>query len=108
MMISHQQVARAAQAYLGEIDAQGRRGPAGAATGGTGGADGVVISRRAQDVRRWTEALRSMPDGDEDRVARLASEVASGKYHPGAADIADQILARSLADRLGGAGSAET
>lgn len=105
MMISHRQVSRAAQAFLGEIAERER-----AKSGGVPGRlkDGVVISDQARDLRKWTERVAALPDGATNaRLEALARDVATGAYRPSGLDIADQILARSLVDRLAGERSSQ-
>ncbi|MBX5476992.1 MAG: flagellar biosynthesis anti-sigma factor FlgM [Clostridia bacterium] len=69
---------------------------------GASAQDGVSFSRDAKEVRRWLDRLVAMPDVDPARVAELKQRVSEGTYAPDAYAIADQILARSLADRLAG------
>ncbi|MBE3589541.1 MAG: flagellar biosynthesis anti-sigma factor FlgM [Firmicutes bacterium] len=101
MKVSHGQVHEAAQAYLRELQRAARR-EGGPAPAGAPPQDGVVLSRDAKEARRWLDRLAALPDLDPSRLADLKQRVADGTYAPDASAIADQILARSLADRLAG------
>lgn len=100
MMISHGEVSRAAQSYLRELRSLGERETRPSAGSHEAARDDVVISRTAQGVRGWVERLASLPEESSERLGELARQVAAGTYRPSALDIADQILARSLGDRL--------
>ncbi|MBX6350580.1 MAG: flagellar biosynthesis anti-sigma factor FlgM [Clostridia bacterium] len=100
MMISHREVSGAAQSYLHELRSLGERQARPGAQPREASRDDVVISEKAQDVRAWVERLTGLPESRSDRLDELARQVQAGAYRPSALDIADQILARSLGDRL--------
>ena len=59
--------------------------------------------RRAEDaetVTRVVDAVKEMSDR-EDRVAELQARIEAGTYNPTGAEIADAMIRRSIADRMG-------
>ena len=58
----------------------------------------VEISDSAQEVRRVTDLVNSLPDVREDRVQALKAQIENGTYHVSSEDIADLIIRRALAD----------
>ncbi len=75
------------------------------ATGAAGGGkqDAVAVSPRAATMAHWLSALRGLPEVRSARVDAAKARLASGTKVP-AADVARQMLRRSLSDRIGGAG----
>ncbi len=66
----------------------------------TAKADELSISARASEVNRLKEVIAAMPDERADKVDAISKKIAEGTYEVKAADIADMILRRTIADRL--------
>ncbi len=62
--------------------------------------DELSISPRASEVRKLKEVIAAMPDERADKVEALSKQIAEGTYEVKAADIAEMMLRRSIADRL--------
>lgn len=78
-----------------------------AVTPGSGPAAQVELSEHAKslaavkaEAARYLPAVQAAPETRDDLVARLKTQVESGKYHVPAADIADQITRRAKADSV--------
>lgn len=59
--------------------------------------------RRAEDdqlVRDVTAEVSAMGDREE-RIAELRARIENGNYNPSGADIADAMIRRAIADRIG-------
>lgn len=98
VMISRSQAESALRAYLvagGPAAPPPVRRPPRAAEGG------VALSAQASQVKRWQEVLKNLPDVREDRVAEVRARMEAGEYPPPASDVAAQMLARWLSDRVG-------
>jgi negative regulator of flagellin synthesis FlgM len=52
----------------------------------------VVLSERAQELKKAKELALSAPDIREDKVAQLQKLIDDGKYNVGAKDIADRMV----------------
>jgi flagellar biosynthesis anti-sigma factor FlgM len=101
-MISGAELTSVLQTYL-QRAAQARRSegaPAAQDRSGSG-ADGVVFSPHSAAVGRLLAALHELPDVRQDRVAAVRARLESGTS-PSPAEVARQILARALGDRLAG------
>lgn len=65
--------------------------------------DGFEVSPKAEDgpmIKELVAAVRAMPDR-EDRIAELKARIESGEYKPSAEEIADAMIRRAIADRIG-------
>lgn len=51
-------------------------------------------------IKELVAAVRAMPDR-EDRIAELKARIESGEYKPAADEIADAMIRRAIADRIG-------
>ncbi|MCC7435884.1 MAG: flagellar biosynthesis anti-sigma factor FlgM [Methanoregulaceae archaeon] len=54
----------------------------------------------AELVRQVVQEVLNMPDR-EDRIAELKARVDAGTYNPSGDDIADAMIRRAIADRMG-------
>ncbi|MBT9259136.1 MAG: flagellar biosynthesis anti-sigma factor FlgM [Clostridiales bacterium] len=97
MKISGEQVQKALQSYLKEVQEKRAR-EAQAPSQGRESRDQVAISREARVLSRWVAQVGQQPDLHEARVKELEEQVARGEYRPSAEEIARQILRRSLVD----------
>ena len=77
------------------------------ATPGSGPAAQVELSAKAQtlaaskaEAARFLPAVQAAPETRDDLVSRLKTQVDNGSYHVSGADIAEQIVRRSKADRV--------
>jgi flagellar biosynthesis anti-sigma factor FlgM len=66
------------------------------ATGPGAAADTVFISGRAETLARLATQVASLPEIRQDRVDSLQQQIASGGFHPPAADIANSIIQDEL------------
>ncbi|MGE5484583.1 MAG: flagellar biosynthesis anti-sigma factor FlgM [Ignavibacteriales bacterium] len=66
----------------------------------TAKADELSISPQASEVRKLKEVIAAMPDERADKVEAISKRIAEGTYEVKAADIAEMMLRRSIADRL--------
>jgi flagellar biosynthesis anti-sigma factor FlgM len=66
------------------------------ATGSGAPADTVFISGRAETLARLASQVASLPEIRQDRVDSLQQQIASGGFHPPAADIANSIIQDEL------------
>ena len=73
------------------------------ATGPGAPADMDFISGRAETLAKLATLIASLPDVRQERVASLQQQIASGGFHPPAADIANSIIQDEL--RPSGRGS---
>ena len=62
--------------------------------------DQVVLSSEAQGLQQQIAAIKALPDARMDRVEELSRRVEAGDYQVDAAQIADQMIGRALADKL--------
>ncbi len=112
MMISKTEINQVIREYSRQttVDAAGRTGaaenvgtdkrPRNKATAVKPQSDQVDVSSLAHEVAKVKEAIKSLPDVRADKVAALKEQVAAGRYHVPAADIAEQMIGRNLADRI--------
>lgn len=63
--------------------------------------DEVVLSTKAQEFGQLLQKLKTMPEVREERITELSASVNSGSYHVDAKEIADKVIGRTIADRLG-------
>lgn len=54
----------------------------------------------AELIRQVVQEVLNMPER-EDRVADLKARIEAGTYNPSGADIADAMIRRAIADRMG-------
>jgi negative regulator of flagellin synthesis FlgM len=62
------------------------------------------IQKREKDadlITQVTEEVIVMPDREE-MIAELKRKIEAGEYNPSGEDIADAMIRRSIADRIGG------
>jgi negative regulator of flagellin synthesis FlgM len=67
--------------------------------------EGFVSSPRAEDdalIKALVREVVEMPDR-EDRVNELKAKIEAGTYNPTGDEIADAMIRRAIADRLGAA-----
>lgn len=100
MKISHGQIDGLLKAYTQQV--QRKSGAAiPAAEARTLGVDKLTLSDRMRKIQMVRETIARTPDVRSDRVQELAKAVADGKYVVKSEDIAEKILGRVLADKLG-------
>lgn len=101
MMISRKEIFQALRSHaLSASSLEGR--PAikpGVPTGGIR-SDGVDLSERARDIKRFADLVADLPSVRLERTDPIARAVASGTYRVSEQDIAEKILGRSLVDDL--------
>lgn len=54
----------------------------------------------AELIRQVVQEVLNMPER-EDRIADLKARIEAGTYNPSGADIADAMIRRAIADRMG-------
>jgi negative regulator of flagellin synthesis FlgM len=64
------------------------------------GADQVSLSRESKELQAVRQAVAQAPEVREEKVAELREAIKSGRYNVAGEEIAEQMLARSLADKL--------
>jgi negative regulator of flagellin synthesis FlgM len=64
------------------------------------GSDQVSLSPESKELQAVRQAVAQAPDVRETRVAELKEAIKSGRYTVTGEEIAGQMLARSLADKL--------
>ncbi|MPM47238.1 hypothetical protein SDC9_93946 [bioreactor metagenome] len=62
--------------------------------------DEVILSTEAKEFGQLLQALKKMPDVREDKVNELAKRIDSGNYKIDSKDIAEKMVARTIADRI--------
>ena len=62
--------------------------------------DQVVLSSEAQGLQQQIAAIKALPDVRMDKVEELSRRVEAGDYQVDAAQLADQMIGRALADKL--------
>lgn len=98
MKISHRQAEQVARLFA----AQMRTKPA-ERSGGVAGSqrpDKVELSRESREVQAANKAIAEAPDIRADVVERVKVQLDAGQYRVSGRDVAQKLLARSLADRL--------
>jgi negative regulator of flagellin synthesis FlgM len=100
MRIAHGQVDSLLKAYTHQV-AQSRATAGQVAGAKPLGEDRLTISARARDVQLVQEAIAQVPDVRQERVDAIAQAIAAGKYDVKNDDIAERLLARVVADKLG-------
>ena len=101
MMISRKEIFQALRSHAPMASSTGPKPVAqpGAPTGGTK-SDGVNLSERARDIKRFADLVAGMPDVRLERTEPIARAVGEGTYRVSEQDIAEKILGRSLVDDL--------
>lgn len=101
MKISQGQIDGLLKAYA----QQAQRTKAGAASQQTEtrtlGVDKLALSDRMREIQMVRDAVMRAPDVRSDKVQELAKTVADGKYNVKSEDVAEKMLGRSLADKIG-------
>lgn len=62
--------------------------------------DEVILSSEAKEFGQILQTLKKMPEVREGKVSEIAQKVESGNYNVAGKDIAEKMIARSLADRI--------
>lgn len=62
--------------------------------------DEVILSSEAKEFGQILQALKKLPDVRDDKVNELTKKIESGTYNIDSKDIAEKLVARSLADRI--------
>ena len=63
-------------------------------------AQAQALSASKAEAAQYLPAVQAAPETRDDLVTKLKAQVEGGTYHVKGADIAEQILRRSAADRL--------
>ncbi|MEE9258607.1 MAG: flagellar biosynthesis anti-sigma factor FlgM [Nitrospinaceae bacterium] len=58
----------------------------------TQGSENIALSSRAKDIQKAFEAAKSAPDIRVDKVERIKTEIAEGRFHVDSKDLAEKIL----------------
>lgn len=93
MRISASQVNQALRTYLLRQQAPDKaasRRPSG---------DHVSLSATVRQVDGWIQAAKALPDVRPERVAAVKQALASGRYAPNQAAVAEQMLRQLLTDK---------
>lgn len=98
MKISHSQFEQVAKLFAANMRTQ-RVDKAGA-TGAAQRADKVELSRESREVQAAYKAIAATPDVRADIVAEIKARLDAGQYNISGREVAQKMLARSLADRL--------
>ncbi len=64
------------------------------------GSDQVSLSRESKELQAVRQAVAQAPEVREEKVAELREAIKSGRYDVTGEEIAEQMLARSLVDKL--------
>lgn len=80
------------QVSAGEPATEAARGDGGRSGRGGRRADRVTISDQAQMLSRVLDAVRSIPDVREERVAAIRAQLADGSYDADAVAIAERLI----------------
>lgn len=98
MMISRTQIGQILKIY----ETQGAVHPskAAGAAGGVASKDKIVLSASQDDLSKVRELVKKLPDVRLDKVESLRKQVEAGSYKADAAEVADKMLGRLLADRI--------
>lgn len=64
------------------------------------GSDQVSLSPESKELQAVRQAVAQAPEVREAKVAELREAIKSGRYNPTGEEIAEQMLARSLVDKL--------
>lgn len=64
------------------------------------GSDQVSLSPESKELQAVRQAVAQAPEVREEKVAELREAIKSGTYKPTGAEIAERMLARSLAEKL--------
>ncbi|MDD4602027.1 MAG: flagellar biosynthesis anti-sigma factor FlgM [Negativicutes bacterium] len=62
--------------------------------------DEVILSSEAKEFGQILQSIKKLPDVREDKVNEISKKLDSGNYTIEAKDIAEQMIARVLADRI--------
>lgn len=81
------------QISAGEPTTEAARGDIGRSGRGSRRADRVTISEQAQVLSRVLDAVRSIPDVREERVAAIRAQIADGSYDADIAALAERLIA---------------
>ena len=69
-------------------------GAAGGSTGvkGTQGTENIALSSKAKDIQKAHEAVKNSSDIRVDKVERVNTEIAEGRFHVDSDELAEKIL----------------
>lgn len=102
MKINDQQAQQAAQVAKtsqvrkvgAEFSLYGAYGPS-----GVSGPDRATLSNFGQEIQRFTELAKKLPDIREDKVQAIEQKLKAGEYHVPVSDIAEAIFRLTELDR---------
>lgn len=101
MKISHGQIDGLLKAYAQQVQ-RAKAGPAGGAPEAqTLGVDKLTLSDRMREIQMVRDVLARTPDIRVERVQEIARAIADGTYSVRSEEVAEKMLARALADRIG-------
>lgn len=98
MLISLKQVQEALRIHLQKTQVR-RADKAEKANPGLG-VDRMSLSAESKELQALRQAVAQAPEVREDRVAELRQAIRTGNYSATGTEIAESMLARSLADKL--------
>lgn len=64
------------------------------------GSDRINLSAQAAEMQKAKEMCKSVPELRPERVEEIKAALAAGEYRVAAADVAEMIIGRSIADKL--------
>ena len=62
------------------------------APSGTQGTENIALSSKAKDIQKTHEAIKNSPDIRVDKVERVKTEIAEGRFHVDSKKLAGKIL----------------
>ena len=99
MKISDKQVQGAVQSFLRQVNMADKNCAADTKALPAQG-DKVNLSPKAAEMQKVKELVKSIPDVRPEWVEQIKAAYAAGEYRIDAADIAEMIIGRSIADKL--------
>ena len=67
-------------------------------TSSTGSTEHIVISSKAKDIQKATEAMNAAPDIRIEKVDRIKEQIANGSYSVSSEQLAEKILENIITD----------
>ena len=65
---------------------------------GTQGTEHIALSPKAKDIQKIHEAIKNSPDIRVDKVERVKTEIAEGRFHVNSEELAEKILKDVITD----------
>ena len=67
-------------------------------TKGTQGTENIALSSKAKDIQKAHEAVKNSSDIRVDKVERVKTEIAEGRFHVNSEELAEKILKDVITD----------